>query len=401
MKPTALIKQTTTTAAIVFAARWPDVPWRESRAKIVWLVLSVLMLHTANTAWAGNTVTAWGYNYFGQTNVPAGLTNVVAIAAGDDSCLALLDNGLVTMWGNFPSTGTLSNAVAVAGGGLFGLALRADGTVAASGIYYNGSGFPPMMVPTGLSNVVSIAAGHDHGLALCAGGAVVAWGNNVYGQANVPPGLSNVVMVAGGFGHSLALRADRTVVAWGNGAQGETNVPVGLTNAIGIAAGYDDNLALRADGTVVAWGSNIDGQPNAPAGLTNVVAIASGGYHYLGLRVDGTVVAWGLNDYGDGTIPHGLSNVVAIAAGYWHSLALVGSGPLITQASLANPFRSNANFSVSLPTQNGRVYGLEFKNSLSDDSWTPLPLVAGNGNSRTLTDSTATNTQRFYRVRWW
>jgi len=28
------------------------------------------------------TVVAWGYNYYGVTNVPAGLTNVIAISAG-------------------------------------------------------------------------------------------------------------------------------------------------------------------------------------------------------------------------------------------------------------------------------------------------------------------------------
>jgi hypothetical protein len=197
------------------------------------------------------------------------------------------------------------------------------------------------------------------------------------------------------------LRADGTVVAWGNNAQGETNVPAGLSNVIAIAAGYDDNLALRSDGTVVVWGYNYSGETNVPTGLSNVVAIAAGGYHFLALRADGTVVAWGLNDYGDGTIPVGLSNVVAIAAGYGHSLALVGSGPPITQASLSNPFRSNATFSVSLPTQNGRVYALEFKNSLTNNSWMTLPLVAGNGSSQMLTDSTATNSQRFYRVHQW
>jgi len=54
-----------------------------------------------------------------------------------------------------------------------------------------------------------------------------------------------------------------------------------------------------------------------------------------------------------------------------------------------------------LPTQYGRVYALEYKNSLTDSQWTALPLVAGNGGLRTLSDPTATGQQRFYRVRRW
>src|SRR5204863_175263 len=40
------------------------------------------------------TVVAWGYNNYGQTNVPAGLSNVVAIAAGGYQSIALLGQGL-------------------------------------------------------------------------------------------------------------------------------------------------------------------------------------------------------------------------------------------------------------------------------------------------------------------
>ena len=41
------------------------------------------------------------------------------------------------------------------------------------------------------------------------------------------------------------------------------------------------------------------------------------------------------------------------------------------------------------------------RNSLEDAVWTPLPLVAGTGRERTLTDPTANIAQRFYRVRRW
>jgi hypothetical protein len=62
------------------------------------------------------TVVAWGYG--AQTNVPPGLSNVVAIACGDQA-LALKQDGTVVCWGGSPETqvpATLSNVVAIAGG---------------------------------------------------------------------------------------------------------------------------------------------------------------------------------------------------------------------------------------------------------------------------------------------
>ena len=50
---------------------------------------------------ADGTVVGWGNNASGQTNVPTGLTNVVAIAANGDSSLALKANGTVVTWGQF------------------------------------------------------------------------------------------------------------------------------------------------------------------------------------------------------------------------------------------------------------------------------------------------------------
>jgi alpha-tubulin suppressor-like RCC1 family protein len=81
---------------------------------------------------------AWGYNYDGQTNVPAGLNNVVAIAAGgNEDCghsLALKNDGTVVAWGNndFGQTNVpadLSNIIAISAGGYYNLALCSDGSI--------------------------------------------------------------------------------------------------------------------------------------------------------------------------------------------------------------------------------------------------------------------------------
>jgi hypothetical protein len=90
-----------------------------------------------------------------------------------------------------------------------------------------------------------------------------------------------------------------------------------------------------------------------------------------------------------------------IASGTDFSLALVGDAPPVVRVPLVSPSWNAGVFSVSVPTQSGRVYRLEYKSSLADANWIALPLVAGNGGARQLTDSTATGAQRFYRVRRW
>jgi hypothetical protein len=271
---------------------------------------------------------AWLDNSSGQSTVPPGLTNLVAIAAGGFHSLALKTDGTGAAWGDdsygqIEVPAGLTNVVAIAGGGSHSLALKGDGTVIGWGDTTQGA----TAVPAGLSNVVAISAGWEHSLALKSDGTVAAWGNNRWRQATVPPGLSNVVAVAAGWGHTLALNSDGTVAVWGYNGDHETNVPSGLTGVVAIASGWDHCLALRGDGTVVAWGSNSDGQTNVPSGLTGVAALAGGGDHSLALKNDGTVAGWGDDSYGQIDVPSGLTNVVAIAAGGFHSLALVDGGP--------------------------------------------------------------------------
>ncbi len=42
---------------------------------------------------------AWGANNYGKLNVPLTATNAIAIAAGDEHSIALLDGGKVAFWG--------------------------------------------------------------------------------------------------------------------------------------------------------------------------------------------------------------------------------------------------------------------------------------------------------------
>jgi alpha-tubulin suppressor-like RCC1 family protein len=281
----------------------------------------LLLLSGLFTIWAGplaspaaaaapsGVVVAWGDN--GGPDVPAGLSGVTAIAAGEGNCLALKSDGTVVGWGWGNSTvpAGLSGVIAIAGGGPYNLALKSNGTL----VEWPSSYFPP-----GLSGVTAIAASGSDALALKSNGTVLDWPSS-----DVPAGLSGVTAIAAGNSYSLALKSNGTVVAWGSNSYGQTDVPAGLSDVTAISAGVGHSLALKSNGTVVAWGSNSYGQTDVPAGLSGVTAIAAGYDFSLAVKSNGTVVAWGTNDDGETTVPAGLSGVTAVAGGIYHGLALV------------------------------------------------------------------------------
>ncbi len=98
-------------------------------------------------------------------------------------------------------------------------------------------------------------------------------------------------------------------------------------------------------------------------------------------------------------MPSGLSNVGALTAGWHYSVAMTTTASINPAAvTLVNPQWNNNIFTVSLSSQNGTTYTLQYKNSLPDTSWTSLSPMAGNGGLLTLIDPGATAPQRVYRV---
>ncbi len=230
----------------------------------------------------------WTTNYGTRPSPPAGLSNVISIAAGEGSYLALKADGHAVFWAgpgfSFSFTNNFSlgwqSFTAVAAGGYVNLALRPDGTV----YQWSDSIFPSIQMPAGLAGVTAIAAGERHCLALKSDGTVTAWGWYGSTPANAPAGLSNVTAIACGYDHAIALRADGTVTAWGGMGRGETNVPPGLSNVIAIAAGGFNNLALRADGSLVGWGYY--GWSNVPSDLKGVRALPLSGAMNVALTAE-------------------------------------------------------------------------------------------------------------------
>jgi Domain of unknown function (DUF5122) beta-propeller len=80
-------------------------------------------------------------------------------------------------------------------------------------------------------------------------------------------------------------------------------------------------------------------------------------------------------------------------------IARLEGDAVLTTPQLVNPVHSNGVFRVSLATVNGENYFLEFKNSLTEGTWTALPAVPGNGTLMTLMDPSATGPRGFYRLR--
>lgn len=300
---------------------------------------------TNATQWPASSIVGWGDSSEGERAAPVG-GGVIALATGQNHSLSLNAAGNVTAWGGMGTYGQtavppgLQNVIAVAAGGDYWLkdsahsvALKSDGTVVGWGYDHDGR----IVVPSGLNNVVDISAGRSHCLALRNDGSVVAWGYNPHGAIDPPPGLTGVVAVSAGGFHSLALKSDGRVVAWGSQFDGEkwidASVPAGLSDVVAVSAGRFHNLALKSDGTVFAWGYNSHGQTNVPTGLANVVAVSAGGFHSLALKSDGTVAAWGLGDKGQTTVPPAAQgDVKLISAGIFHSLAVRQSAayPAIT-----------------------------------------------------------------------
>ncbi|MBI2909669.1 MAG: hypothetical protein HYX92_18675 [Chloroflexi bacterium] len=361
--------------------------------------------------------------------------------------LSVINPGGVWAWGSGAGSRTpvqvagLTQVVAVAAGGPSSLVLRSDGTV-----WEVGNGRPaPYQLPH-LASVSSISVGAHRKVALMAHGTV--WVGEDAGWSGRPfEGLTDVVAVSAGAYHILALRSDGTVWAWGQNSGGQLGdgtttarrmpVQVGsLSEVVAISAGAYHNLAVRKDGTAWGWGSNGNGRigdgtvpvppdrdairttPVQVVGLTGVVAVSAGGAHSLALRSDGTVWSWGDNQYGQSgngysaatpTLVLGFTGAAAISAGYSHSLALrrdstvwavgrnadgqLGDGTTtdttipIRVSGLPQAFAISAGNGVSLMV--GRVSDLDRPEPSPTPTLTPIPTETPTPTSTPLPPSPA------------
>jgi alpha-tubulin suppressor-like RCC1 family protein len=278
-----------------------------------------------------------------------GLGGVQALSAGDTGVLALLEDGHVLAWGEnqygelgvgsaagpekcVPSRPVacsrtplevhgITEAVAVAAGGSFRMALLSDGHVMTWGLAASGqlgTGVTPSekcvasacsTVPVevaGLTGVKAIAAGSNFALALLEDGQVMVWGDSALGgthnspdNSNVPveqTGLGTVTAISADFSSALALLSDGTVKQWRMEDEPSDRAPeavAGLTGANAVSAGWGNAYAKLEDGELASWGGNEHGQlgygyksgrsatPSGVCRLSGVTLFAGGGFHAL------------------------------------------------------------------------------------------------------------------------
>ena len=232
---------------------------------------------------AEGALATWG-NPTAGPNVPglsAGLNHLTAIACGMNSpvgylnAVALKNDGTIIVSGSGAVTNVpagLSNVVAVAAGYTYAMALQTNGTVVAWG-----SGTATNL-PAGMTNIVAISAGNvpgeNFGLAIRNNGTVLAWGDDPDGETNPPAALGNLFSIAGAAAayHGLALVHDGSPVI--------LHPPVGLTANTGRKVTLQATAA-GAQPLSYQWllnGTNVPGATNTSLVLSNLQFANAGNY---------------------------------------------------------------------------------------------------------------------------
>jgi len=248
---------------------------------------------------AGGTVRCWGAGGFGQLGsggfqgraIPedvSGLADAIALTAGRFHACALRAVGAVVCWGNNQdgqlgsgSTGDaasvpttvagLSDAIAIAAGDQHTCALRRAGSV----VCWGGNAFgqlgrgslTPSSTPvavSGLGGVTSISAGSSHTCARRVDGTARCWGSNSAGQLGdgtsgtvrsspvTVLGLDRVVSITAGGSHSCAMLANDTLRCWGDGSSGQLGNDLRVAQSLPAAVA---DLAGSVSARVVATGA--------------------------------------------------------------------------------------------------------------------------------------------------
>ncbi|MBV8194741.1 MAG: IPT/TIG domain-containing protein, partial [Candidatus Dormibacteraeota bacterium] len=270
-------------------------------------------------AWGDNNDGDLGNNSYESEAVPVPVQGLpkpaIAIAAGYQFSLALLVDGSVWAWGDnrygelgdnanesdadtaLPVPSLSSGVVAVAAGGFFGMALKADGSLYAWGDNYDheiGDGTQternsPVQVFDSGSGASSIAAGAFHALVVKSDGSVLGWGYNYDGELCIPGGgeISTptaatgleqpVVSAAGGEEMSLFRTRLGTIVACGSeypgmlgdgGTEGSDSAAVQVQGMYGndepMASGGGQSLSVVPPGPPEPKPSVVPSAPGTP-----------------------------------------------------------------------------------------------------------------------------------------
>lgn len=79
--------------------------------------------------------------------------------------------------------------------------------------------------------------------------------------------------------------------------------------------------------------------------------------------------------------------------------ALQGGFWIVPAPVIFSPAKTGNDFKLSFETEPGQSYLVEYSNSLLNPDWQPLPVQAGDGTIKTVTDNAPGIPRRFYRIR--
>jgi len=214
------------------------------------------------------TVVGHGYSDIPLLDVPAGLSDVAAIACAEAN-LALQSNGTIVAWGFEPEipTSKLTNVISVASGYFYSAVVQNNGLVVA---WEDGQASPITAVFGGsntlaVSNIIAAVPGYENEFYLLrADGAVFSW--FVAGTLSQIPGISNIIALPPP-GETVALNASGQLVAWNNFP---TNSLINVSNAVALSAYSGSIIALNSDGTIAPALTRL-----FPFTLSNVFAISA------------------------------------------------------------------------------------------------------------------------------
>jgi len=222
------------------------------------------------------------------------------------------------------------------------------------------------------------------GIATLSGGSIILSSNLIVGSASYSTGQVSVtggeLVVTNSAGSATVFASSGNFVLSGGSLVTDWLV---VTNASGQVLFRGGTLETKS--TTVA-----NGAPFVVGDGTSTAVLAlRGGTHSF---ANGLIISSNATLTGCGTIMGSVINYGTISTNCGG-----GSLPIPVAMSLS---RNGAADAISFLSSTGSVYTLQFKNLLSDPSWTDLP-PSTNGTGRTivLLDQTPTGPSRFYRLK--
>ncbi len=324
-----------------------------------------------------NDITSIGRFGLGQmivSNATATLTNVsVGRHLGARGTLTIQSNALVNCFGDLSigrfagSTGT----VFLAGGML---------KMTNDSIWVGREGFGQLTVSNGIASAKNllVAANFTNsasGNVSVAGGTLLLSSNLVVGSTGLSTGLVSIVS-------GKIFLTNSANAAYLEIPQGSVTLSGGNLTADILRLTNSTGQFIFSSGTLESKSTTVTtGAPFVIGDGTNAATFRLlGGTHTF---QNGLIIS------SNATVT-GCGNIVG---------TIFNSGTLSLCSSTIVSIQKVNGTTISFTTLSGKTYTLQFKNLLSDASWTPLPNpVIGTGNVMSIPDSTAQPATRFYRI---